>query len=78
MKHNTIRLYKHFLELSKNPIGADSQERDAVRKNAEKSLKNLREHFQKGKKYRDDEEVKALLNPVVEVEVKETKSDKKN
>lgn len=67
-KENAVKLYKHFCELVENPTGADSVERENVRKKAIKSKENLEEHFRTGKKYQGDEEIQALLNPKKEKE----------
>ena len=61
MKQNTIRLYKHYSEMAENPIGNDAQERESVKRKALNSKKNLEEHFKKGKKYKNDPEIKKLL-----------------
>lgn len=52
-----------------NPKGVDSQERALVKSLAIKSKANMEEHFKKGRKYRDDPEIKALLE--IKPEVKE-------
>lgn len=73
MKANAIVLYKHFCEMSENPIGADSSERDGVRSQAIKSKLDMEERFRTAKKYRDDPEIKELLG---EGEKKEEKEEK--
>jgi len=52
-----------------NPKGNDSQERASCKSLAIKNKADMEEHFKKGKKYRDDPEIQALLNPK---EVKES------
>ena len=60
-----------------NPKGNDSQERSLARNFAIKNKASMEEHFRKGKKYRDDEEIKALLNPTKSEEKKDGKKSKR-
>lgn len=81
MKQNTIRLYKHYLEMIENPKGADSAERALCKANSIKAKEDLEKHFREGRKYKDDEEIQALISvPKKEVQNKseEKESGKKS
>jgi hypothetical protein len=79
MKANAIRLYKHFCEMIENPKGTDLQEKTLVRSLAKKSKANMENHFRTSKKYANDPEIQALLQPKEEVKevIKEEKSNGK-
>lgn len=68
MKSNAIKLYKHFCELEKNPVGTNTDERAVVRFKAIQNKKKLEEHFKNSKKYSNDPEVQALMSNKPEVE----------
>jgi len=76
MKHNTIRLYKHFCEMAVNPQGVDSLQRALVRKNAIKAKADMENHFKTTRKYQNDPEILALFQAPEEVK-EEVKEDAK-
>jgi len=77
MKHNAINLYKHFCEMVENPKGADSQERTLVRNLAIKNKAMMENRFRTASKYRDDEDIKALLGDKPAPKTSTTKSKDK-
>lgn len=78
MKSNAIALWHHFNSQIENPKGVDSQEREAVRINCRNALFDLENRFKTSKKYKDDPEIQALLNPKKETKSEDKKSGKKH
>lgn len=71
MKSNAIRIYKHACEMIDNPKGADSLERDLVKKTALKTKEDMEKHFRTAPKYKNDLEIQELIGDLKVKEVKD-------